>query len=96
MNAHNPQAGADLDLSLRLFLEWLGNGPADDLAILLEWFCDQGHGHWQNPSAGGPIGRPATHLFEVSLLGVSATGTTAPEAAQNWRTCARRQTGAEA
>lgn len=85
-----PTNGSDLDLALArdALLEWLGSESPEDLATLLEWFCDQGHGHWQNPVAA-PHSRPATHLVEIDLLGVTATGATPEDAANNWRRCAQ-------
>lgn len=83
----------DESLARRLFLG-ATEGMADDaLALRLRELCALGHGNWQPPSQGGPFGRPATHLFEVQLLGVTATGTTAPECAHNWRTVAMRLEG---
>lgn len=63
----------------------------DALAETLRIACLRGAGHWQGPAPGGPIGRPATHLFEISLFGVIGTGTTPQEAAHNWRHCALTQ-----
>lgn len=76
---------------LRTFVLAIRNTPQPLLTSLIAQACRAGDGHWQEPSPGGPIGRPATHLFEIQLHGQSAFGTTPQEAAQNWRTCALKQ-----
>ena len=46
---------------------------------------------WMEPNPAG-VDRPrqATHLFEITLFGITSTGFTATVAAQNWRTVATR------
>ncbi|NEX45210.1 hypothetical protein [Pseudotabrizicola algicola] len=75
--------------------------PLPLLTQIIAQTCRAGFGHWQAPAphcdlAGGPIGRPATHLYEIQLFGQSASGTTPEEAAKNWRTCALNQLGGAA
>lgn len=70
--------------------------PVDRLTAMIRARCARGEGHWQEPAPGGPHGRPATHLFEISFLGQTAIGTTPQEAARNWRTCALKQIEGEA
>ncbi|MFN7224447.1 MAG: hypothetical protein ACK4MS_10550 [Paracoccaceae bacterium] len=78
----------DLDPHCASFVAASRDMPARELADTIRTACLRGLGHWQDPSPGGPIGRPATHLFEIAFYGVTASGTTAEEAARNWRRCA--------
>ena len=67
-------------------------------AILLA--CDAGWGCWTPPrpalrenfASADRHRRPATHLHEIVLLGVTATGATPTEAATHWRSVATRLT----
>lgn len=49
--------------------------------------CALGLGHWISPTAPCDMTdtrRPATHLHEITLLGVNATGDTEQAAAAHW------------
>jgi hypothetical protein len=89
----DPQATATL---LTAFLSVHAESPVDQLTAAIRAHCQSGWGHWQDPAPGGTEGRPATHLFEIAFLGLTATGTTPEEAARNWRRCALNQTDATA
>ena len=87
-----PPQGADSEEAMRrTFAQATRATPLPLLTQMIETTCRAGGGHWQAPSPGGPTGRPATHLYEIQLFGQSAIGTTAEEAAKNWRTCALNQ-----
>ena len=50
-----------------------------------------GHGNWLSPFDGdAALRHPPTHLHEISLFGVTATGDTADRAVANWFTVAAR------
>ena len=76
------------------FLACVENVPADALASRLRRICDRGHGAWTVPAKRTKY-RPATHLHEITLWGLTGTGPTPEEAARNWRTAARRLAEAE-
>lgn len=76
------------------FLACVDHVPADALALRLRRICDRGHGAWTVPATGTKH-RPATHLHEVTLWGLTGTGPNPEEAARNWRTAARRLAEAE-
>ena len=87
-----PPAPADPMADMRrTFARATRNTPIPLLTSMIAQACRAGDGHWQDPAPGGPIGRPATHLFEIQLYGQTASGTTPEEAANNWRTCALKQ-----
>ncbi|XAI95584.1 hypothetical protein [Nostoc phage Nsp-JY21] len=87
-----PPDGADSQHAMRRNLALATRAtPLPLLTQIIAQTCRTGLGHWQEPSPGGPTGRPATHLYEIQLFGQSANGTTAEEAAKNWRTCALNQ-----
>lgn len=73
-------------------------GLADDLAAdpvgTIRAACDIGLGIWTRPEAPCQLNdklmrRPATHLHEIALLGVSAVGDTERAAAAHWLYVAR-------
>jgi hypothetical protein len=76
------------------FLACVEEVPADALAVRLRRICDRGLGCWTEPQTARHQ-RPATHLHEVTLWGLTGTGPTPEEAARNWRTAARRLAEAE-
>lgn len=86
-----PAPDDDQAINLAIVARAVRDLDAHTLTDTLRVTCLRGAGHWQDPSPGGPIGRPATHLFEISLHGVIGTGTTPQEAAHNWRRCALNQ-----
>lgn len=88
----------DTDLALRLLAESVRDAPLTLLADTLRMVCvDMGHGDWLDPAPGGATTatgtthRPATHLVEIHLHGITGTGATPEEAAKNWRLCALNQ-----
>jgi hypothetical protein len=94
--AHHDPDQADPHFAERAaFARAVRDMPETELSDTIRLRCVQGGGHWQNPAPldhpGGPTGRPATHLFEISFLGLTATGTSPTEAARNWRRCALNQ-----
>ncbi len=84
-------ADIDLDLSRRLFVETMRAASVEDLTSAIRTACKQGHGHWQDPTPASSHARPATHLFEIAFLRLTAIGTTPEEAARNWRRAALNQ-----
>jgi hypothetical protein len=76
------------------FLSHMDLAPVDALLTVLQRICARGHGAWTVPAKGTKY-RPATHLHEVTLWGLTGTGPTPEEAARNWRTAARRLAEAE-
>ena len=50
----------------------------------------EGYGTWISPTCADTSVRPATHMHEITLFDVTATGATGPEAVQNWFTVAAR------
>jgi hypothetical protein len=65
--------------------------PLDVLAAAIRTTCLRGFGTWLEPQAA-PKQRPATHLFEIALFGVTGSGFDMSEAASSWRIAARRVT----
>lgn len=93
---------ADMPLDLITLPDFLA-GLRDELQAdpvrTLREACDLGLGHWLRPEVPCSLGdtlprRPATHLHEITLLGVNATGDTERAAAAHWLTVARRLTQA--
>lgn len=87
-------AGFDL-ITLPEFLTGCAAELQSDPVRTLQDACNLGLGHWLRPdpvtSAASSIHRrPATHLHEITLLGVNATGDTERAAAAHWLTVARR------
>lgn len=76
------------------FLTHMDLAPVDVLVTVLQRICARGFGAWTAPAKGTKY-RPATHLHEVTVWGVTGTGPTPEEAARNWRTAARRLAEAE-
>lgn len=91
-------ADATFDLiTLPEFLAALAPDLQADPVRTLRDACDLGLGHWLRPETPCALGdtaprRPATHLHEITLLGVNATGDTERAAAAHWLTVARRLT----
>jgi hypothetical protein len=65
--------------------------PLDVLAAAIRATCLRGFGTWMEPQAA-PKQRPATHLYEIALFGVTGCGFSLSEAASSWRIAARRIT----
>ena len=63
--------------------------PLDVLIAAIRQACQRGFGLWMEPPKGKPTLRPATHLVEISLFGVSTVGFALDDAARNWRRAAR-------
>lgn len=90
----------DAPLTLTDFLTGLAPDLRSDPVGTIRAACDLGLGHWLRPDqpcalAEAAMRRPATHLHEITLLGVTATGDTERAAAAHWLTVARRLTEAE-
>lgn len=66
--------------------------PLDAVVAAIRATCQRGFGMWMEPPVGNPAHsiRPATHLIEIALFGVTGSGLTLLEAAQSWRIAARR------
>ena len=86
------QALVESDMATRraTFARTLEHAPLDALTAAIRHACQRGFGHWQDPepvhtARAGVTARPATHLFEISFLGLTAIGHGADEAARNWR-----------
>lgn len=71
------------------FLAAHAASPADTLLAAIRAEVQAGGGDWMEPDMALQS-RPATHLFEITLHGVPATGFTAAEAATHWRKVALR------
>lgn len=70
--------------------------PLDAVIEVLRSACLRGFGTWMEPPKSPPNSiRPATHLVEIALFGVTGSGLTQIEAAQSWRLAARRLLTAE-
>ena len=61
---------------------------AGTLSVAIRTLCDLGEGSWTEPGAQ-PGQTAATHLHEIDLFGVTATGDTPDCAARNWMRVAR-------
>jgi hypothetical protein len=70
------------------FLDALSDAGLDTLTIAVATACSNGWGQILTPDTRGI--RHTTHLFEVTLFDIHATGETMPQAMQNWRTVATR------
>lgn len=78
---------ADSATQLRTFLQNIqGLSPTQSADWMQEAITVSG-GSYLLPDA--PIGKPATHLVEVQLFGVSAFGADRDECARNWCKVAR-------
>jgi hypothetical protein len=77
----------DQTLRVRSFLHALSDAGLDIATNAITAVCRAGHGFILTPDMGPPR---VTHLFEITLFDLSATGMTLPEAANNWLTIARR------
>lgn len=75
---------ADLADRRACFAEPLRHAPLDVLLDAVRQACTGGFGIWTEPDQPATH-RPATHLFEIHLLGLTATGASPAEAARNWR-----------
>ncbi|MDZ4393793.1 hypothetical protein [Cypionkella sp.] len=65
--------------------------PLDVLVGAIRSTCMRGLGVWMHPQTE-PHQRPGTHLYEISLFGVTGCGFSLNEAASSWRIAARRIT----
>lgn len=62
--------------------------PLDVLIAAIRTTCEHGFGIWMEPQTA-PHHRPATHLFEIALFGVTGVGYSLEQAASAWRIAAR-------
>jgi hypothetical protein len=83
---------ADLADRARRFLAATADLDGTALARCIAHATRQGWGTWTAPVTADPALHPATHLHEIDLFGIAATGATATEAALHWRSVATRQT----
>ena len=67
-------------IALRNVLDSLSPDNAVDVMRRL---CKHGHGIWTEPVATA-TGRPGTHLHEISIWGITASGVTPHIAVINW------------
>lgn len=85
---------ANLDaITLDAFLQVLADELRTDPVTTLRDACALGLGHWISPAPpcdSTDTRRPATHLHEITLLGVNATGETEAAAAAHWVMVAHR------
>lgn len=65
--------------------------PLDVLVGAIRSTCMRGLGVWMHPQTE-PHQRPATHLYEISLFGVTGCGFSLEQAASSWRIAARSLT----
>jgi hypothetical protein len=101
--AHTPQPDPALDDWVATQQRMLANlvaalefAPLDALVLALQQACKNGFGDWLIPEEASMRHlRPATHLVEIHVLGVSGTGLTTEEAARNWRRAALSLTRVE-
>ena len=75
---------------LPLFLREHARADLDRLRASLAEMAERGFGAILAPQTADTAGWPATHLHEIDVLGVSATGETGEQAARNWLTVAQR------
>jgi len=82
------------------FMQLHADATLPELVAIIRTACKEGQGIWQEPTpvTGGlsSTARPATHLYEIHFLGLSAVGATPDEAVRNWRGMVQRETGAAA
>jgi hypothetical protein len=69
------------------FLETHGGKPDTELQQTIRATCEGGFGWWIDPKICG-LHRPATHMVEIALYGVSGFGMTPIEATRSWRRAA--------
>jgi hypothetical protein len=81
---------ADPQTLPEFFIEQHGAADADKRADAIRAAIATGFGTWLSPDDGNAQHRPATHLYEIGLFGVAATGQTAEQAIGNWFTVATR------
>jgi hypothetical protein len=90
---HQPWCAAPMEpdqtLRIRTFLYALSDAGLDIATNAITAVCRAGHGFILTPDMGPPR---VTHLFEITLFDLAATGATLPQACQNWLTIARRST----
>lgn len=92
MTLHPDLADAQ-DAGLYTFLTTHDRGPnaRATLTAALRQLCEAGGGTWMQPNhGGGDTIRHPTHLFEISALGINATGMGQDQAVLNWRKLAYR------
>jgi hypothetical protein len=91
LDAFNPDLWSNDPLaSLRAFTGILTAQPIDMLIDVIRQACLRGYGFWQEPpdAAARDKIRPATHLYEIALFGVTGIGADAAEAARSWHRAA--------
>lgn len=69
------------------FLAAHGDKTDADLLQAIRQTCEDGFGWWIDPELCG-LDRPATHMVEIALFGVSGFGMAPIEAVRNWRAAA--------
>lgn len=80
-------------ITLPAFLQVFADELRADPVTTLRDVCALGLGHWISPTVPCTMAdtrRPATHLHEITLLGVNATGDTEAAAAAHWVMVAHR------
>lgn len=92
--APEPGRGSAIFTPTALLSRYARAGVAIQIASL-KAAADAGAATWLRPDHSA-IGRPATHLHEITLDDVSATGTTEEEAAAHWYVVAARIAAARA
>jgi hypothetical protein len=73
------------------FVLAVAEAPLDVLVDAIRTACLRGFGLWQEPPKPQPGRsplRPATHLYEINLFGISGVGHDVTEAARSWRRAA--------
>ena len=81
---------ADQQTLPEFFIDQHGAADADKRTDAICAAIATGFGTWLSPNEGDAQHRPATHLYEIDLFGVDATGQTAEQAIGSWFTVATR------
>lgn len=76
--------------TLAYLLTELDMMPREEGIAAMCQMISEGYGTILTPATRGIGSAPATHLFEVTFAGVTATGDTLPEAIAHWRSVATR------
>lgn len=72
------------------FLQRYSAATADQRADAIRAAVACGFGSWLSPDSPASLHHPATHLVEIDLFGVSATGDCIDSAVAHWFTLAAR------
>ena len=90
MRDHIPVPAPDGTTFAQWFLTHYALRDADTRASAIVRAVADGYGSWISPSCADTSTRPATHMHEITLFDVTATGATGQEAVKNWFIVAAR------